>query len=117
MSYYKYELTIDKILEANIWNLADKKTNKERIDKVITEYPLGRFSADTLIHMVKCDEYVAEVEEELNYNAIGQVITYRYLYYKISKKMVKPIILCRRAKRELEEVAELEQGIIMIEVT
>jgi uncharacterized protein (TIGR02757 family) len=99
-----------KILEGYI------KTNKERIDKVITEYPLGRFSADALIHMVKCDEYVAEVEEELNYNAIGQVITYRYLYYKISKKIAKPMIICRRAKRELEEVAQLEQGIIVIEV-
>jgi len=100
-----------KILEEYI------KTNKERIDKVITEYPLGRFSADALIHMVKCDEYVAEVEEELNYNAIGQVITYRYLYYKISKKIAKPMIMCRRAKRELKEVAQLEQGIIVIEVT
>jgi len=67
--------------------------------------------------MKNCSEYIVEVERELNYMAIGQVVTYRYLYYKHSGKMAKPMIICRRASRELKEAAQLEQGIEVIEVS
>ncbi|TDA30142.1 MAG: hypothetical protein DSO00_02240 [Archaeoglobi archaeon] len=86
------------------------------LDRVYTEYPLGRFSADALIHKTSCSEYVVEVEEELNYTAIGQVATYRYLFYKIHGRLAKPMIICRRAKSELKEAAWIEQGIEVVEV-
>jgi hypothetical protein len=69
-----------------------------------------------LTHTVNCDEYVVEVEEELNYSAIGQVVTYRYLLHKIHGRLARPMIICRRAPRELKEAAQLEQGIAVVEV-
>jgi hypothetical protein len=88
----------------------------EDFDRVVTEYPLGRFSADALLHAKGCTEYVVEVERELNYAAIGQVITYRYLYYRHSGRLAKPMIVCRKASRELAEAAQLGQGIEVVEV-
>jgi uncharacterized protein (TIGR02757 family) len=88
----------------------------KELDMVVTEYPLGRYSADALIHTVHCDEYVVEVERELNYSAIGQVVAYRYLLHKIHGKFARPMIICRRAPKELKEVAQLEQGIAVVEV-
>jgi len=88
----------------------------EDFDRVVTEYPLGRFSADALLHAKGCTEYVVEVERELNYAAIGQAITYRYLYYRHSGRLAKPMIVCRKASRELAEAAQLEQGIEVVEV-
>jgi hypothetical protein len=92
------------------------EAHRRGLDRVVTGYPLGRYSADALIHTVDCDEYVVEVEEELNYNAIGQVMTYRYLLHKIHGRLARPMIICRRAPRELKEAARLEQGIAVVEV-
>jgi uncharacterized protein (TIGR02757 family) len=92
------------------------EAHKGELNRVITEYPLGKYSADALLHTVSCDEYVVEVERELNYNAIGQVITYRYLLHKIHGKFAKPMILCKRAPKDLKEAAQLEQGITVVEV-
>jgi len=57
-----------------------------------------------------------EVERELNYSAIGQVVAYRYLLHKIHGRFAKPMIICRRAPKELKEVAQPEQGIAVVEV-
>jgi len=92
------------------------EAHRRGLDRVVTGYPLGRYSADALIHIVDCDEYVVEVEEELNYSAIGQVVTYRYLLHKIHGRLARPMIICRRAPRELKEAAQLEQGIAVVEV-
>jgi uncharacterized protein (TIGR02757 family) len=93
------------------------KIHGGEFDKVVTEYTLGRYSADALMHAKTCNEYIVEVERELNYMAIGQAVTYRYLYYKYSGKMAKPMIICRKASRELKEAAQLEQGIEVVEVS
>ncbi|MCS7369517.1 MAG: DUF2400 family protein [archaeon GBS-70-058] len=92
------------------------KIHGREFDKVITEYTLGKYSADAFIHAKSCIEYIVEVERELNYTAIGQAVTYRYLYYKHSRKIAKPMIICRKASKELKEAAQLEQGIEVIEV-
>jgi len=92
------------------------KIHGGEFDKVVTEYTLGRYSADALMHAKTCNEYIVEVERELNYMAIGQAVTYRYLYYKHSGKMAKPMIICRKASRELKEAAQLEQGIEVVEI-
>ena len=85
-------------------------------DLVKTEYPLGNYTADALLHKINCETYVAEVEEHLNYNAIGQVLTYRYLYFKIRGKEAKPIVICSRSARDLKEACKSEQGIMVIEI-
>ncbi|MEM2506009.1 MAG: DUF2400 family protein [Nitrososphaeria archaeon] len=85
-------------------------------DSIKTEYPLGKYSADALLHKTNSEMYVAEVEEELNYAAIGQVLTYRYLYFTIHSKIAKPIIICSRSRKELKETCEKEQGIAVIEI-
>ena len=92
------------------------KIKYKAYDCVIIEYMLRRYSADALMHAKTCNEYIVEVERGLNYMAIGQAVTYRYLYYKHSGKMAKPMIICRKASRELKEVAQLEQGIKVVEV-
>jgi len=73
-------------------------------------------SSDVFMHTKTCSEYIVEVERELNYTAIGQTVTYRYLYYKYSGKMTKPIIICRKASREFREAVQLERGIEVMEV-
>ncbi|MEM2560460.1 MAG: hypothetical protein QXD53_06715 [Candidatus Bathyarchaeia archaeon] len=85
-------------------------------DLIKTEYPLGNYTADALLHKINCETCVAEVEEHLNYNAIGQALTYRYLYFKIYGKEAKPIIVCSRSARDLKEACEREQGIMVIEI-
>lgn len=85
-------------------------------DSINTEYPLGRYSVDAILHKTNCETYVAEVEEKLNYHAIGQVLTYRFLYFKIHRKIAKPIIICLKSSKELKELCENEQGIIVVEV-
>jgi len=93
------------------------KVHRGELDLVSTEYQLGRYSADALLHTIYCEEYVVEVEEELNYSAIGQAITYRHLYYKLRGRVAKPMIICRKASRELKEAAWLEQGITVVVVS
>jgi len=92
------------------------EVHRGELDVVLTEYPLGRYSVDALLHTIYCEEYIVEVEEELNYSAIGQAITYKYLYYKLRGRAAKPMIICRRASKELKEAAWLEQGIAVVEV-
>jgi len=93
------------------------KAYKHEIDFFAIEYPLGEYSADAIIHKSNCENYIIEVENKLNYNAIGQVITYRFLYFKIYKKLAKPMIICSNAPKELKEACEIEQGIKVIEVS
>lgn len=92
------------------------KVYGHEFDSIKIEYPLGRYSADALLHKINCETYVAEVEKELNYNAIGQVLTYRYLYYKIHGVIVKPIIICTSSTKEIREACEKEHGITIIEI-
>jgi uncharacterized protein (TIGR02757 family) len=86
------------------------------IDSVITEFPLGRYSADAVLHKRSCKTYVVEVEHTLNYNAIGQIVAYRFLYFKIHGKMTNPMIICLEAPKELKEICETEQGIEVLEI-
>ncbi|MEM1522066.1 MAG: DUF2400 family protein [Thermofilaceae archaeon] len=85
-------------------------------DSIHSEFPLGNYTADALLHKLNCETQIVEVEEQLNYNAIGQVLIYRYLYFKIYGKAAKPIVICTRSRRELKEACEREQGITVIEV-
>jgi len=87
---------------------------RDEVDRVVTEYPLGKFSADALIHLKTCTELIVEVERELNYQAVGQVMLYRYLYYKRTRRMAKPVIVCSTAKSELMEMCVKELGIKVI---
>lgn len=86
------------------------------IDSVITEYPLGKYSTDAVLHKSSCKTYVVEVEHKLNYNAIGQIIAYRFLYFKMHGKMAIPMIVCFSAPKELKEICETEQGIEVLEI-
>jgi len=52
------------------------KAHGGEFDKVITEYTLGRYSADALLHMKNCNEYIVEVErgiELYSYRASGNL--------------------------------------------
>lgn len=88
--------------------------HRGEFDLVKTEYPLGSYTADAVLHKPDCETYVVEVEESLNYNAIGQVLTYRYLYFKIHGRAAKPLIICSRAKRELKEACKAELGVEVV---
>lgn len=76
-------------------------SNRLRIDKVYTEYPIGDYNIDAIIHRNDCTWYVVEVEERLNDIAIGQVIKYRALLYGYRKIVAKPLIICKEANPEL----------------
>jgi len=92
------------------------KSYGHAFDDVKTEYPLGNYTADALLHKPNCETFIVEVEEELNYNAIGQVIVYQYLYFRTHGKIAKPAIICSKIRRDIKEACETEQGIKIIEV-
>ena len=84
------------------------------IDQYLTEYPLGNRAADLVFHTKECTWWVAEIEEELNYTAIGQAITYRKIYKELRGKRPKAAVICRRAPRDLKEACEVDVGIMVI---
>ena len=92
------------------------KIHGNEVERVVTEYPLGSYSADAVIYLKDCKYYVVEVEQELNYVAIGQAIIYRYLYFRKHEKYARPMIICTKAPTELKEACEIEQGIKVVEV-
>ncbi|MEM1723794.1 MAG: DUF2400 family protein [Candidatus Jordarchaeales archaeon] len=88
----------------------------EEFDSVTTEYPLEGYRADAVLHRRSCETWIVEVEEKLNYNAIGQVVTYRYLFFKTRGVKAKPVIVCLRSDKRLREACEVEQGVEVVEV-
>jgi hypothetical protein len=93
------------------------KIHGHEFDKVNTEYPLGTRRADAVAHMKECTWYVIEVEEKLNYTAIGQALMYRRLYKEIQNVRPEALIVCRRADIELKNACEIDAGIKVILVS
>jgi len=87
------------------------RVSGDRFDQVKVEFPVGRRSIDAVAHERNCNWYVIEVEYELNYTAIGQVIVYRKMFTEAMKVKPKTLIVCRRAPSELKEICELDPGI------
>ena len=87
------------------------KVSGDRFDQIETEFPVGRRSIDAVAHERNCNWYVIEVEYELNYTAIGQVIVYRKIFTEARKIRPKALIVCRRAPSELKEICEVDPGI------
>jgi len=85
-----------------------------QFDKIATEYPLGSRSADAVAHMKNCKWCVIEVEEKLNYTAIGQALMYRNLYKEIKKKKPEALIVCQKADLELKNACEIDAGIKVV---
>lgn len=88
----------------------------EEFDSVTTEYLLEGYRADAVLHRRNCETWIVEVEEKLNYNAIGQVVTYRYFFFKTRGVKAKPVIVCLRSDKRLREACEVEQGVEVVEV-
>lgn len=83
-------------------------------------YPVGRYFRDNFGCNLKfadaiCKEengtvWVLEVERELNYPAIGQAISYKYLYDKDNPGVIsRPGVVCSTATQDLKEVCENNQ--------
>jgi len=83
-------------------------------------FPVGRFFKDNFgcnLRFVDaiCVEksgtiWVLEVERELNYTAIGQAISYKYLYEKDNPGVkTRPSIICSTATQDLKKVCENSQ--------
>ncbi len=85
--------------------------DKLGISDVWTEYPLGDYSIDAVMHSKDCTWYVAEVEERLTDTAIGQVIKYKILLYRYKKVIARPLIICREADNKLVELLRTDAGI------
>jgi hypothetical protein len=83
----------------------------------ISPYPVGRFFkenfgcklrfADSICEVKDGNVWVFEVERELNYNAIGQAISYKYLYDKDNPSIRSSAgIICCKIPQGLKEVCE-----------
>jgi len=90
------------------------KISGDKFDEVKTEYPVGGKSIDVVAHDRDCNWYVMEVEEKLNYTAIGQAVTYRKLFTEIKKIRPKAVIICRDAPLDLKTACEVDAGIEVI---
>jgi len=87
-----------------------------KIDKIFTEYPLGDRRADILFHTVDCTWWIGEVEEQLNYEAIGQAILYKLLFYKLKGKWAKAIVICSKAPQDMLEACKIDAGIKVFQI-
>jgi hypothetical protein len=83
-------------------------------DLVSTEYPLGLKRVDAVVHMKDCKWCVIEVEEKLNYTAIGQAVAYKRLYEETKNLRPEALIVCRRADLDLKDACEIDAGIKVI---
>jgi len=90
------------------------KIDGDKFDEIKTEYPVGGKSIDVVAHDRNCNWYVMEVEEKLNYTAIGQAVTYRKLFTEIKKIRPKAVIICRDAPLDLKAACEVDVGIEVI---
>lgn len=90
--------------------------NRNKYDYVGKEIPLGDRRIDAILHGKQCKWYVVEVEQELNYTAIGQAVVYRRTFKNIYKKTPETIILCRKAQSELKTICEIDANIKVIVV-
>jgi len=89
----------------------------KRVEVVDREVPLGRYRADAIIRFRGNGDQVAEVERELNDNAVGQVLKYRYEYFRLKKKMPKATIIVGKIRDdELRRHLESELGIDVVVV-
>ena len=105
-------MTLSSERETGILEEFKKKYfSRLEVDKAFTEYPLGNKRADILFHSVNCTWWIGEVEEQLNYNAIGQAVLYKSLFYKLRKKWARAIIICSKASQDLLEACKLDAGI------
>jgi len=91
--------------------------NKDKYDYVGKEVPLGGRRIDAILHDKQCKWYVVEVEQKLNYTAIGQAVIYRRIFKDIYKKSPETIILCRKALPELKTACEIDANIKVIVVS
>lgn len=89
-------------------------STKLDIDKIFVEYPIGNYSVDVLIHCKDGTWYVVEIEEKLTDAAIGQVIKYKVLLYKLRKIFAKPLTVCKEADPKLVQALRLDVGIDVI---
>ena len=89
---------------------------KDKYDYVGKEVPLGSRRVDAILHDKQCKWYVVEVEQKLNYTAIGQAVIYRRMFKDIYKKTPETIILCRKALPELKTACEIDANIKVIVV-
>ncbi|MBU7045387.1 MAG: hypothetical protein HXS54_03035 [Theionarchaea archaeon] len=55
-----------------------------------------------------------EVEEKLNYTAIGQAVAYKRLYKETKNLRPEALIVCRRADFDLKDACEIDAGIKVI---
>ncbi len=81
------------------------------LDDFDTERPVDGRKIDVVAHEKGCRSWVIEVEEALNYDAIGQVVVYRWLFGKKEGKTPKAAIVCEKAKPEDVEACEVDTGI------
>lgn len=83
---------------------------------VLTEYPIGRYRVDAVLHSRDCTWYVVEVERELNDQAVGQVIKYRAMLYRHKRVLPRAVVVCERADPRLAEALRVDPGIEIVVV-
>jgi len=88
-----------------------KFSGKYRIKEIYTEYPIGRRSIDLVFTDEEGKWWVCEVEEYLNYTAIGQAVAYRRLFHKYRRIRPNSMIICRTSNPELVETCKYDCGV------
>ena len=88
-----------------------------KFDVFKTEYAIGNRSIDAVAHDRDCNWYVIEVEDKLNYMAIGQIVTYRKIFAETMKIKPIAIIICREASYDLKTACEVDIGVKVILVS
>jgi len=88
----------------------DEKILLELGGSLLREVDVGLRSKKLADRIVISDDviYVIEVEDELNYTAIGQALVYSELYKQkyLEKREVKPVIVCSKTDLDLLFVCE-----------
>ncbi|MEM2584973.1 MAG: hypothetical protein QXP99_05595 [Thermoproteota archaeon] len=83
----------------------DEKIRSELGESLLREVDVGLRGRKMVDRIVVSDDvvYVIEIEDELNYIAIGQALVYSELYKQkyLEKREVKPVIVCSKMDLDL----------------
>ncbi|MCF2140537.1 MAG: DUF2400 domain-containing protein [Candidatus Lokiarchaeota archaeon] len=92
------------------------RLNIKKFDLVETEVPLGNRRADAVLHVKRNGIWVVEVENELNYTAVGQALLYKKLYEDKFNTNVEPVIICGKSTPDIERCCKLDAGIRVLTI-
>lgn len=90
--------------------------NNDKYDQIKTDVNMGNTTVDILLHEIDNGWLVGEVEDQLSYESIGQILYYKNFVKSEKNIDAKPFIICRQFDSELKFACEIDADIKIFQV-